>query len=197
MFHSSWQATTHTWVNTLRCSSCPVRSRSLFVTGEDHWLLQGPFVCLHSPFGSLSGSQGSAPNAAQSHFTSTVRWDTRGTPRQKGPPKIPPNPPRAEQAGLTAVCALPQEADIAQPLRSGLEASFTTRTLIVSALVMSACSAANSFLPLSPNSPSHSVCQSCQQINPWLPTTHSSLSQQQAQTRTAKSGIQAINVTPD
>lgn len=115
----------------------------------------------------------------------------------KGPPKIPPNPPHAEQAGLTAVCALPQEGDIAQPLRFGPEASFTTRTLIVSALVMSACSAANSFLPLSPNSPSHSICQSCQQINPRLPATHSPLSPQQAQTPAGESGMHAINVTPD
>lgn len=72
---------------------------------------------------------------------------------------------------------------------SGLDwrAHFQTRTLIVSALVMSACSSANSFLPLSPNPP-----KSCQQINPWLPTTHSSLSQQQAQLRLPRAGYSLL-----
>lgn len=121
----------------------------------------GAFVCLHS-------GTGSAPTTDQSHFSSTVHLDTRGTPQRKAHPKslqilLVQSKQDSQQ------CALPQEADIGQPLRSGLEGQFTTRTLIVSALMMSAYSAANSFLPLSPNSASHSLCQPCRQINPWAP----------------------------
>lgn len=134
----------------------------------------GAFICLHASFCSLSDPRGSAPTADQSHFASTVHEDARGMPRQKAHPKslqilFMQSKQDAQQ------CELPQEPDIAQPLCSGREGSFTTRTLIVSALVMSARSAANSFMPPSSNSPFHSECQSCQQINP--STTRSSLSQ--------------------
>lgn len=170
LFHSSWRATAHTWVNTLCSSSCPVRS--LFATAEDHWPLQGPpFVFI------LHSAHCRAWLRPQINLTSpalsvrTHEGHRIERPSQKSL-QILPVPSKQDSQR----CALPQEADIAQPLRSGREGSFTTRTLIVSALVMSACFAANSSLPLSPNPPSHSLCQSCQQINPRLPTTHSSLS---------------------
>lgn len=55
------------------------------------------FVCLHSSFPSLSGSRGPGSNrrsiSLQRPCPSTRR-------RPKGPPKIPANPPHAEQAGL-------------------------------------------------------------------------------------------------
>lgn len=138
-----------------------------------------------SSFCSLSHRRGLAPTADQSQFTSTVTVDTRGVPQQKAHPKslqilLMQSKQDSQQ------CELPQEADIGQPLRSGLEGSFKTRSLIVSARVMSARSAANSFMPLSPNSSFHSVYQCCQRINPWLSTAHSSLSQLHVRTQAAK-----------
>lgn len=127
-------------------------------------MLRGVFVCLHSSFCSLSD---------QSHFTSTVYLDTRGDATSKRPTQNPSKSSSCRASRThSSMHYLRRGADIAQPLRSGLVGSFTTRTLIVSALVMSACSAANSFLPLSPNSSSRSVYQSCQQINPWPPRPH-------------------------
>ena len=150
------------------------------------------FICLRPSFCSLSGSQGSAPTADQSHFTSSVHPDTGATPRREGPPHIPPNPPHVRAGRARSSVHYLRRLTELSPSGLDLRARLQPELLIVSALVMSACSGANSFLPLSPNSP-----KSCQQINTWLPTTHSSLSLQQAQARAAKSRIWPINVTPD
>lgn len=100
-FHDSWQATAHTWVNTLCSSSCPIHSLSLSVTDEDHWLLQGSLFVFILHTVRLTGLSSNRRSISLHQNCPSRHQRDAAT---KGPPKIPPNPPHAEQAGLTAVC---------------------------------------------------------------------------------------------